>query len=307
MSRDRIAANVAANAEDEFLTGTGERKARAEQIRKAAGDTIIDERFAPLASDRPHALRGALARMVRQGQNDPEIQRAVPQGANESSRVLYVHQKGEGEIPVRCARVRGEWRASFENAIYSAESFDELASQLARAANRGPKQATAEQLRQVAVMASSGDFTRAVARLASIESGIPEELVLNGAIFDPNEADSFASNRLAPVWNRAVLFAWTAFRADVSPDEDFGAFAEQFAAGRPYSLALLNGAYDTYCKERENAARDAALTQLAQPEPETVPDFDDMSTEQLERELRGVKRFIARQSRTPLARIAQGN
>jgi hypothetical protein len=242
------------------------------QPRPKGGEGMIDNRFAPLASDSPGKLRNDLTRFVNRNARDTEVSealRGVKDGSEGERGIVHFTIRETGQdIEVEVRKVDGLWCGTADGANYKSPTRDGLLSAISRALNApSSHELTDAQKRECSILCQSAGFYRGVARYVALKTGLDEREVLDDA--------TVLDSRYAHVFNEAVLHCWLALRTDFAPAEDFSDFVAWYAQGRNWSLQLLDGARAEYLRQREEANREALLSPVpAQPlEPEAGPDY----------------------------------
>ncbi len=273
---------------------------QARQVKKSkSGDTFIDDRFAPLASDRPHKLRKALTKFANDNHSDREVADVLKQGGvvdgsegRTGTCIFTISATGE-ELPVEIEWIDGTWTGTANGKRYHALTRDGVLSLISKDLNNNVRNLTSAELREITILCNTAGegFYSGVKRYVAKRTGMDEDEVLTDAAIRDSKTSS--------VYDSGVLHCWLAIRPDFSPGEDFGAFVAQFAMGRHLSVALLDGCRKDYERRSEAMAREALMSTISpdaeqSEEPPTYNQLDALNDDELAAQFRGVRRTQAR-------------
>jgi hypothetical protein len=269
----------------------------------SSGSGFIDDRFAPLANDRPLRLRRALTTFVNKNARDKEV--------SDILRIGGVHDDSEGpsgacifhvtetgaELRVQIEHFDGSdgWTGKVNGQRYHAPTRDGLLSLISRELNNNVRNLTGAELREISILCQTPGqgFYSGVARYVAKKTGRPEsEALTDAAVLD---------NRTAGVYDEAVNFCFLAIHGDFSPGPEWNDWLAQYARGRHYNFALLEGAKTEYQRQLEESARQALLsigTDTTQAEePPTYNELDQLNDDELSGQFTSVKRERAKMIR----------
>lgn len=276
---------------------------RKDPANSSSGTTFIDERFAPLANDRPLRLRRALTSFVNKNAREKEISDILRQGgviddsegpAGEC--IFHVTETGE-ELRVQVEHLDGGdgWTGKVNGKRYHAPTRDGLLSLISRELNNNVRNLTGAELREISILCQTAGqgFYPGVARYVAKKTGMPEnEVLTDAAVLD---------NRTSHVYDEAVNFCFLAVHGDFSPGPEWNEWLAQYARGRHYNFALLEGAKAAYERQLEATARETLLSttsEVGQPdESPTYNQLDQLNDDELSGQFRSVKRERAKMIR----------
>ena len=140
-------------------------------------------------------------------------------------------------------------------------------------------------------MAQSGDTQGAIAR--HLEYALGER----GSRY-ANSNEMLADPALAEVFDSAALVTWFASRSNVQDSDEWNAFLDEYAGGRPFTHTLLDGAWTAFEKQQHTSALFAPVRDTEKPAAERqLDDLDDTSVERL---MTDTKKQFAREVRAGL-------
>jgi hypothetical protein len=276
---------------------------RKQSADAGSGSGFIDDRFAPLANDRPLRLRRALTTFVNKNARDKEV--------SDILRIGGVHDDSEGptgtcifhvtetgaELRVQIEHLDGGdgWTGKVNGNRYHAPTRDGLLSLISRELNNNVRNLTGAELREISILCQTPGqgFYPGVARYVAKRTGMPEsEVLTDAAVLD---------NRTSRVYDEAVNFCFLAVHGDFSPGAEWNDFVAQYARGRHYNFALLEGAKAEYQRQVEASVRETLLSatdELPQPdEPPTYNELDQLNDADLSGQFLSVKRERAKMIR----------
>jgi hypothetical protein len=272
--------------------------------KPGSGSTFIDDRFAPLANDRPLRLRRALTTFVNKNARDKEISDILRVGGvHDDSEgptgtcIFHVTETGE-ELHVQVEHLDGGdgWTGKVNGKRYHALTRDGLLSLISRELNNNVRNLTGAELREISILCQTAGqgFYRGVAKYVAKKTGMPESEVLSDS--------ALLDNRNARVFDEAVNFCFLAVHGDFSPGPEWNDWLARYARGRHYNFALLEGAKAAYEREIETAARESLLStannEATQPdEPPTYNELDQLNDDELSGQFTSVKRERAKMIR----------
>jgi hypothetical protein len=250
---------------------------------------------------RPNALLrqiSVMANAAAKDRRDPyheDILRVLPANASDvpDGTVIFTISATGEERGIEVRKVDGLWTAHVDGTKITGQTRDVLLSAVSRELNQNVRDLNDAQKRECCVIAMTIGFDAGLIRYLSLRTGFPEDAVRSE--FGSLPLD----DRKHRLLREGVALCWLAMNTDFSPGGDWSAFVEEYAAGRNYSLPLLNGARVAYEAHRDSIAREALLstmTEVAQPEeaPPTYRDLDELSDDELSRQLHGVKKEYSR-------------
>jgi hypothetical protein len=265
---------------------------------EGTGDGFVDERFGGLVSESQVRLRDALPKMVEEGGRDPEIARLLREAGIENPAVpSTVRVCGQ---PFAVFFNKGSWRATGTLAgmkyQLSAESRDGVLDKLIHLGQRVQEesihQLTESERLQVVRLSQAGDVTGAISLFCELAIG--HERASQYA--SPNEM--LADSALAEVFDEAALVTWFASHSNVQDSDEWNAFLQNYAGGRPYTHQLLDGAWNSF---KEEQYRHTPLLPRKKEEPPTpreiVAGLEEMSDEQINKQFWTTARHVARSGR----------
>lgn len=274
---------------------------RKDTPRPGSGSTFIDERFAPLSDARPLKLPRALARFANDNRADREVVDVLRRGGvldgSEGSEGLVhftVSETGQ-DIEIEIRRIDGLWTGLVNGNTFKSPTRDALLSAISRSLNNNVHNLTGAELREISILCQTAGkgFYSGVAKYVALKTGMPESEVLTEA--------TLLENRFARVFDEAVNFCFLAVHGDFSPGAEWNDFVAQYARGRHYNFALLEGAKAEYQRQLEASARETLLSatnELPQPdEPPTYSQLDQLNDDELSGQFRSVKRERAKMIR----------
>jgi len=263
------------------------RQAEAEKKRKP--EKPLAQPYSREYQPRPGALTKSLARMANEIASDKRdpyykdlLQLDVP-SASEETGVCHFRLSETGEsVAIDIQRTRdGWWTAEVNGERHRAETRDTLLSAISRTLNNNVHELTDAEKRECSVTALVMGFDAALIRFLMLRTGLSEDGVRS------EFGELPLSDRKHRLLCEGVELCWLALNVDFMPGDDWSGFLSKYAAGRNYSVPLLNGARVAYETQRESIARNAILSQVhAAPEqaPEQAPDYediDDLNTDDL--------------------------
>lgn len=267
-----------------------------------AGSGMIDERFAPLSDARPLRLPRALAAFANENRDREVVDVLKRGGVIDDSEgpagecIFHVTQTG-AELHVQIEHLDGGdgWTGKVNGRRYHAPTRDGLLSLISRSLNDNVRSLSTPELREISILCQTAGqgFYRGVARYVAHRTGMPESEVLSDS--------ALLDNRYARVFDEAVNFCFLAVHGDFSPGADWNDFVAQYARGRHYNFALLEGAKAEYQRQVEASVRETLLSatnEVAQPdEPPTYSQLDQLNDDELSGQFRSVKRERAKMIR----------
>lgn len=273
---------------------------QARQNRKTkGGDGMIDERFAPLASDRPLKLRRALTKFANDNSRDAEVAavlRNVKDDADGHEGAVFFTIRATGQqLAVNVERTRDGWTAIADGQRYTAATRDDLLSAISKGLNDHARDLTAADLREVSQTCALQGYLYGIAKYCALKTGTSEQDILSD--YDGYVLDA----RNARLVDESMSFCFLACSPEFSPGADWPSFLAYYANGRHYSWPLMQGAKAAYIEERQQARRDAILSPPAEPpapeEPPTYTELDELGNGQLDELYRSTLKVHARAAR----------
>jgi hypothetical protein len=153
------------------------------------------------------------------------------------------------------------------------------------------RELTPSQRLEVVRMAQSGNTQGAIAR--HLEYAIGER---GSRYKNPNEM--LGDVELAEVFDDAALLSWYSSRSNVQDSEQWNGFLDEYAGGRPYTHALLDGAWSAFEKQQHTSALFAPVREADKPASsrEIGKGLEDASDADIEKMMTSTKREFARQA-----------
>jgi len=258
---------------------------QAETEKKRKPEKPLAQPYSREYQPRPGALTKSLARMandISRDRRDPYyedvIRLGVPSGS-EGTGVCHFRLSERGEsIEIDIQRTRdGWWTAEINGERHRAETRDTLLSAISRTLNNNVHELTDAEKRECSVIALTTGFDAALIRYLMLRTGFSEEGVRS-------EFGSFPlDDRKHRLLIEGVELCWLALNVDFTPGDDWSAFVLRYAAGRNYSVPLLNGARVAY-ESRAIFQPQTDTAPEAELEPESGPSYrelDDLATDDL--------------------------
>jgi hypothetical protein len=215
-------------------------------------------------------------------------------------RKVYLRVRGE-QVEGTVEHIEGgAWSCVAGGKRYTAQSRDEALMLAVRDLNNDTKNVSDDELLRISRLAHSATIPEqrnnvivAIDMYVRAKIGVPL-------------ADAYTQPRFLNVVNEATLFCFLAASPQFTAGSDFSEYAEAYANGRPFSIALLQGATQAYLKDRETAARDRMIFKDEQPQETelTAADFDEMDDKALGNLMKSVNREHANLSKRSLYEAA---
>jgi hypothetical protein len=255
-----------------------------------SGDGFIDERFAPLADDRPLKLRRVLTDFANKNSRDREVVETLRLGGVQNDSEgregvchFRVSQTGE-DVEIEIEHTGDTWSAHFNGKRHAASTRDELLSGISRQLNSSSvRELSDAERREVAIYCQSRGYFAGLARYISLRTGQPESEVLSDAnVLNP---------KMAELWNSAVHDCWLMCNVDFAVTEGWQEFLGVYACGRPLNAALLDGARVAWDVQQQSMERASILSQVDHepvPDVPAPPDFESMTDAEVERHMHDV-------------------
>jgi hypothetical protein len=259
--------------------------------KSVSGDGFVDERFAPLADDRPLRLRRALTDFANRNSRDREVADTLRLGGVQNDSEgregvchFRISETGE-EIAIEIEHSGDTWSAHFNGEHHTAATRDALLSGISRELNSSSvRELSDSERREVSIICQSRGYFAGLARYISLRTGLDESEALSDAnVLDP---------RKAKLWNEAVHSCWLMCNVDFAVTEGWQEFLAAYACGRPLNAALLDGARVAWEVQKQTMERQSILSQVdREPVPEELPapeDFESMTDAEVERQMHDV-------------------
>jgi hypothetical protein len=255
-----------------------------------SGDGFIDERFAPLADDRPLKLRRVLTDFANKNSRDREVVETLRLGGvqNDSEGregVCHFRVSRTGDdVEIEIEHSGDTWSAHFNGKHHTAATRDALLSGISRELNSSSVRELSDgERREVSIYCQSRGYFAGLARYISLRTGQLESETLSDVnVLDP---------RKAKLWNEAVHDCWLMCNVDFAVTEGWEEFLGVYACGRPLNAALLDGARVAWDVQQQSMERASILSQVdrgIEPELPAPPDFEAMTDAEVERHMHEV-------------------
>ena len=122
-----------------------------------------------------------------------------------------------------------------------------------------------------------------------VQTGVSESLrlAIERYIFFATQEKGLSPDRIMfdptyrSLMDKAIFFCWCQARTDFTPTPERKRFFQEYAAGRPLSVPLLNQAWIACKKAESDCTRSSLLTQI-EPTQQGEPDFNDLSDEAID-------------------------
>ncbi len=103
---------------------------------------------------------------------------------------------------------------------------------------------------------------------------------------------------MAEVFDSAALVTWFASRSHVRDSDEWNAFLDEYAGGRPFTHTLLDGAWTAFEKQQHTSALFAPVREAQTPASprEIEKGLEDASDADIEKMMTSTKREFARQA-----------
>lgn len=184
-----------------------------------------------------------LARFIETHLDDEEVRKYLPpppRGPNATRK--YILSNGD-EITASYFRPRNKWCVTYESHKFVADDPDSVAMLVERSLDT-VHDLSEDQLLTVARYAQNSMTTEAINAYLSFSLG-----------YKVDEVDEIACNpKFRGLCDQAVQFVFLNANQDFAPEENWPVFVEQFAAGRPLTIALMTGARKAF-EEKHNSLR----------------------------------------------------
>jgi hypothetical protein len=186
----------------------------------------------------------------------------------------------------------GTWHAHGEGHRYSAPDRDELLSKLGQATKREVLYRELNEQEQLEIVRyiQGNDIQAALGQYLFMATNRKEFASPFQILDDP---------RYRPLTDRAALFVWQHARIDYSPTPEREDFINNYAAGRPLSLPLLDAAWRACLEaERRGALHYRLLSDEQEVDPREVQEsLEEASDAEIEKMMKATKREFAREVR----------
>ena len=242
-------------------------------LRKLPSEDWLDDRFAPM--DR-----------TGQGQGNDLKDFIVQQTAEHTPPTTVYSNGSEFNVFYK----DGTWHAHGEGHRYSAPDRDELLSKLGQVTKREVLYRELNEQEQLEIVRyiQGKDIQAALGQFLFFATNKKEFSSPFEILDDP---------RYRPLTDRAALFVWQHAKIDYSPTPAREDFINNYAAGRPLSLPLLDAAWRA-CQESE---RKGALQHLLPDEEDnprnTLEELNELDDGAIDRLMHATKREYAREVR----------
>jgi hypothetical protein len=254
-----------------------------------------EEKFAPLdtrgmglgSSDLKALLRNPDREAIKE-LRDPELLRRFDEEHGDG-RTVYA-----GGVPFQIAHRDGRWRAKGETPNgtvhrFTAATRDDLFPKINRAVSENTVRELSPGERLECVrLAQSGQIREAIARYLEFAIGRARASRYddaNALLGDP---------ALTEVFDDACMLTWFAARPNVQDSDDWGAFLQNYAGGRPLTHDLLDGAWHSFEHQHTSHLLDTRLLDAREP---TVTDLNDLDDETINKTFWSTLKHAARSGR----------
>jgi hypothetical protein len=303
MTKPQVVKQIRESAEESFLDAQfGQLDLSgfptfAEPIKE---ESLEDEKFAPLASDRPMRLRNEINRFVNQNSNDPEIVGTLRAAGVEDQAAPHKFFLSTADEALVFLGKDNVWRVTvfFDGRqqtikCASATSRDDAMAGANRWLNskRGPQ-----------IRALSKDQELFIARLAGM--GKREDAILNFLAYsvpDYEGTDISSDPKYTDVCNRCAWFVFIYSTPQYSDSEAAREFMTRYVGDRPVTVQLLQFAFNAYQEHEKKAERGLLLGQIEDRENQVESDgptyeqLDDLDTETISKLREDTLRLRAKQ------------
>jgi hypothetical protein len=202
---------------------------------------------------------------------------------------------GDQSIEAEVFRSGDVWMCRANGKKYVGDSRDDAMIRCSQALKQEARTLTESERLEIARLAASGAnpgnghaILQAISRYVEKMTGAK----LQEAYVDPAHL---------PVVDEAVKFCWEQASPGFSAGPDWDGFLTSYAQGRPYTLAIVASAAQSYLKTRDDKAFDRTLNGSARewmeelrPAPPTPLEMEDMSDEEIRDLMRSAGREAAR-------------